>query len=239
MGAGVRERLAAAVVALAPVLAACTGGAAVSVPGAGSSATGIAYVALGDSYTIGTSVDAAERFPDQLVAALGPTEPTLRLAANLATNGFTSRDVIEVELPALATYEPGFVTLLIGVNDVVRRVPAEDYERNVVTILDALLERLPPGRIVTVAIPDYTVTPQGANYGEPAAQAAGIRANNAIMARLAAERSIEFVDIHDISLAAVTDPTLVAEDGLHPSGAQYARWVERLLPVVEKAIGRG
>lgn len=242
-----RDRLAATLVGLALVLAACTGEAQVSggVPGGsggsagpGPSSGGIAYVALGDSYTIGTSVEAAERFPDQLVAALGPTEPTLRLVANLATNGFTSRDVIEVELPALDTYEPGFVTLLIGVNDVVQRVPAETYERNVETILDALLERLPPGRIVTVAVPDYTVTPQGANYGEPAAQAAGIRANNAIMARLAADRSIAFVDIHDISLEAATDLSLVADDGLHPSGAQYARWVERLLPVVAAAIGR-
>ena len=38
------------------------------------------YVALGDSYTIGTSVSAAERWPDQLVARLDAIE----LVANLA-----------------------------------------------------------------------------------------------------------------------------------------------------------
>ena len=37
------------------------------------------FVALGDSYTIGTATrSAAERWPDQLVAWLGPRPPTLR-----------------------------------------------------------------------------------------------------------------------------------------------------------------
>jgi acyl-CoA thioesterase-1 len=203
-----------------------------------ASASGLRYVALGDSYTIGTSVEPAERFPDQLVAALGPHGPPLDLVANLATNGYTSRDVIDIELPALDTYDPEFVTLLIGVNDVVQGVPLEDYERNVVTVLDALLERLAPERVVVVAIPEYTVTPQGANYGDPRVQRAGIQGNNAAMERLAAQRGIAYVDIYDLSLRAETDRSLVADDGLHPSGAQYALWVERLLPVVEAAIGR-
>lgn len=211
-----------------------------SAPPANSSdpVTGLRYVALGDSYTIGTSVAASDRFPDQLVAALGPMEPTLTLVANLATNGFTSRDVIDVELPALDAYDPEFATLLIGVNDVVQGVPLDRYEANVVTILDELLAWLRPERIVVVAVPDYTVTPQGANYGDPAAQRAAIVANNAAMAGLAAERGIAFVDIFDISSEAATDRSLVADDGLHPSGAQYARWVERLVPVVAAAIGR-
>jgi lysophospholipase L1-like esterase len=108
----------------------------------------------------------------------------------------------------------------------------------VVAILDDLLVRLPPDRIVSVTIPDYTVTPAGADYGEPAVQAAAIRAANATMTNLAVERGIAVVDIHDISLEAATDRSLVADDGLHPSGAQYARWVERLAPVVRDLLGR-
>ena len=59
------------------------------------------YVALGDSYTIGTSVATADRWPDRLVAALGPVEPRLELVANLGVNGYTSADLIRDELPAL------------------------------------------------------------------------------------------------------------------------------------------
>ena len=51
--------------------------------------------------------------------------------ANLGVNGFTSRDVIEVELPQLAALRPDFVTLLIGVNDVVQGVPEATYRQNV------------------------------------------------------------------------------------------------------------
>ncbi len=194
------------------------------------------YVALGDSYTIGTSVEASGRFPDQLVAALGPEPPTLRLVANLGLNGYTSANLIRDELPALDDLEPEFVTVLIGVNDVVQGVPVETYESNIVAILDALLSRLPADRIVTVAVPDYTVTPAGADFGDPRQQHDGIVATNAVMQRLAGDRGIAYVDIFDLSLGAADDRSLVAGDGLHPSGVQYALWVERLAPVVERLI---
>jgi acyl-CoA thioesterase I len=195
------------------------------------------YVALGDSYTIGTALTRpSDRWPDRLVAAID-TPPGLQLVANLGVNGFTSHDVIEVELPQVAALRPAFVSLLVGVNDVVQGVPADTYRTNAARILDALLGLLPASRLVTVATPDYTVTPQGASYGDPATRAAAIRAINAILPELAADRRIAFVDIHDLSLRAAHDRSLVADDGLHPSGAQYALWVERIAPVVAAVIG--
>ena len=172
--------------------------------------------------------------------ALGPdgsAGATLRLVANLGVNGYTTADLIRHEMPALEGLRPDFVTVLIGVNDVVRQVPVATYERNVVAILDALLARLPADRIVTVATPDYTVTPAGADYGDPRAQHDGVEAANATMARLAEERGIAFVDIFDLSRQAAEDRGLVAGDGLHPSGVQYGRWVERIAPVVRDLLG--
>ena len=199
-----------------------------------TAAGSLRYVALGDSYTIGTATASpAERWPDQLVARLAGR---LELVANLGVNGFTSRDVIDEELPRVAGLRPGFASLLVGVNDVVQGVPEGMYRANASEILDALLAVLPPDRIVAVATPDYTVTPQGAEYGDPATQAALIRRNNAILGELSAARGIAFVDIHDISLRAATDRSLVADDGLHPSGAQYGLWVERIAPVVERLL---
>jgi lysophospholipase L1-like esterase len=107
-----------------------------------------------------------------------------------------------------------------------------------VVILDELLGLLPANRLVTVATPDYTVTPQGASYGDPAVQAAGIRTVNTTLRELATERGIAFVDIHDLSLRAAEDRSLVADDGLHPSGAQYALWVERIRPVVASLLAK-
>jgi acyl-CoA thioesterase-1 len=158
---------------------------------------------------------------------------SLELVANLGVNGYTSSDVIRDELPALERLRAGFASVLIGVNDVVRGVAPAVYEANVVTILDALLGLLPADRIVAVASPDYTVTPAGADYGDTRVRHAGIVAVNAIMATLARERGITYVDTFDLSLRAAEDRSLVASDGLHPSGAQYALWVERIAPVVE------
>lgn len=190
------------------------------------------YVAIGDSYTIGTALTReSDRWPDRLVAAVEPP-PGLELVANLAVNGFTSRDVIDVELPRVAALRPGFASLLVGVNDVVQGVPSEMFRANAARLLDGLLDLLPADRLLTVATPDYTVTPQGASYGDPVVQAAGIRTANATLRDLATERGIAFVDIHDLSLRAAGDRSLVADDGLHPSGAQYALWVARIAPVV-------
>jgi len=201
-----------------------------------SAVAGPRYVALGDSYTIGTSVREAERWPDQLVERLASTATPLSLVANLGVNGYTSRDLLDVEMPRLPELEPEFASILIGVNDVVQGVPPDAFEANAARILDALLGRLPSDRIVVVATPDYTVTPQGASYGEPDSQRAGIVANNAILAHLATERGIAFVDIFEASRRAATDRGLVADDGLHPSGAQYAVWVEEIAPVVERLL---
>jgi lysophospholipase L1-like esterase len=196
------------------------------------------YVALGDSYTIGTSVRPVDRWPDRLVEALGRDEPTLELVANLAVNGWTTDDLIQHELPALDQLRPEFVSVLIGVNDVVRGFAPVRTESNLKAILDDLVRRVGAGRIVTVAVPDYTVTPAGADYGDPRRRHDGIIAVNEALAEASADRGIAFVDIFDLSLRAAADRELVADDGLHPSGAQYALWVERVAPVVARLIGR-
>jgi acyl-CoA thioesterase I len=191
------------------------------------------FVALGDSYTIGTSVDEAERWPDQLAARIGE----LDLVANLAVNGYTSRDLIDRELPALEGHAPEFVSVLIGVNDVVQRVPDATYATNVAVILDRLLELLRPDRIMCAATPDYTRTPSGPDYGDPERQSDGIVRVNAILREACEQRAIAFVaELFDISLQASDDPALVASDGLHPSGEQYRRWVEVLEPVVRQLL---
>lgn len=192
----------------------------------------IRYVALGDSYTIGTSVSVSDRWPNRLVAALGESVP-LELVGNLGVNGYTSSDVIRGELPALGDLRPDFVTLLIGVNDVVQDVSLDRYRQNIEQILGALLAQVPRDRIVVVATPDYTRTPRGADFGDPQQQRDAISAVNAAMEQMCAERGIAFVNITPVADQAETDRTLVATDLLHPSGVQYGRWVELIAPVVE------
>jgi lysophospholipase L1-like esterase len=120
----------------------------------------------------------------------------------------------------------------------VQGVPDSQYAGNVAVILEELLTRLPADRIVCVATPDYTVTPSGAAFGDPAQQSDGIVRTNAILREACEQRGIRFVpEIFQISQAALEDPSLVADDGLHPSGTQYELWVEAIAPVVEELVG--
>jgi lysophospholipase L1-like esterase len=196
----------------------------------GSQEERVRYVALGDSYTIGTSVTEEERWPSQLAARIDAVE----VAGNLGVNGATSADLIAGQLPQLDALGPDLVSVLIGVNDVVQGVPDAQYAANVALIMDELAERLPADRIVCVATPDYTRTPRGADYGNPDLQSDRIVRVNAILREACELRGITFVpDIFEISQRAADDPELVAGDGLHPSGEQYRLWVDAIAPVVE------
>ncbi|HET7646658.1 MAG TPA: SGNH/GDSL hydrolase family protein [Candidatus Limnocylindria bacterium] len=191
------------------------------------------YAALGDSYTIGTSVEPDERWPDQLARRL----PQLALVANPAVNGYTTADLIEHELSGLEGWRSELVTVLIGVNDVVQCVAEGAYAANVELILDRLAAEVGADRVVAVAVPDYTVTPRGADYGDPDQRRAAIERVNAAMAEACEERGVAFVpDPWEISRRAADDPSLVADDGLHPSGAQYRLWVDAIEPVVRRCL---
>jgi lysophospholipase L1-like esterase len=192
------------------------------------------YVALGDSYTIGTSVSTSESWPSQLAARV----PQLELVANLGVNGYSTDDLIRFELPPLDDLQPAFVTLLIGVNDVVRGVPEAEYAANLDQILADLMARLPRERVLGIATPDYTPTPAGSSFGDPTRQSRAIARFNQILATRAAAAGIALVaDIFPISQAAAAGRSLVAADGLHPSAAQYALWVDAIEPVVRQLLG--
>lgn len=202
-------------------------------------APALRYVVLGDSYSIGTSVSGPERWPDQLMARLAADPPgrRLELVDNLAVNGQTSGTVLRTQLMPLDQLRPEFVSLLLGVNDVVQGVDEATYASNTTGILDTLLRHLPPTRIVCVETPDYTVTPAGASFGDPVVQRAGIERTNRTLQRLCEARGIRFVGgIFAVSQGAGSDRTLVASDGLHPSGAQYSRWVDLIEPVVRELL---
>jgi lysophospholipase L1-like esterase len=212
-------------------------------PASGSqAATGaskpIKYVALGDSYTIGTSVKPRERWPNQLMRSLNPAAG-LDLVGNLAVNGATTEDVIDAQLDQLPRLHADFVSLLVGVNDVVRGAEVDAYRTNLRTIFSSLLAQVPADRILLVTIPDYTLTPAGANFGDPGKQSSRVRTFNEGLRSEASQRQILLVDITPVADQVRDDASLVADDGLHPSGKQYAAWVELIAPEVRRQLNMG
>ena len=181
--------------------------------------SGIRYVALGDSYTIGTSVGEAERWPNQLVGALrGPCQ--LDLVANLGVNGYTSIDLIEDELPRLVVLLPEFVTVLIGVNDVVQGVPQSVYRANVgAHPRHARRGDGPP----TGSSPSRRPTTRSRRRAPRSAiqpsRAPRSRASTRSWRRCRADARSVSSTSRRLPNDGAGDRGLVARDGLHPSGA--------------------
>lgn len=194
------------------------------------------YLALGDSYTIGEAVAAHERWPAVLVQRLRHGGMPIDEPQIVAVTGWTT-DELAQGMDAAALLPPyGLVTLQIGVNNQYRGRPAGDYREQFAGLLDRAIA-LAGGRaarVVVASIPDWGVTRFAREQGRDRARiAAELDVYNAL-ARAETERGgARFVDITGTSRQ---HPELLADDGLHPSAAQYALWVEAIEPAVRAAL---
>ncbi len=85
-----------------------------------------------------------------------------------------------------------------------------------------------------ISIPDYGVTPFGISNAERIG--AEIDIFNKIIREEAELKKANYVYITSISRAAKNDPSLVASDGLHPSGKMYGFWVDAIFPVAKNML---
>lgn len=198
------------------------------------------FLALGDSYTIGEGVALDERWPAQLVARLRNEGIDVGDPQIIATTGWTTDELAAAMDTASLAPPYGLVTMLIGVNNQYRGRPLVEYRAQ----LHALLQRatkLAGGNtehVLVVSIPDWGVTSFAAREGRDASGIARqIDAFNATACAEAREAGAQWVDVTTISRASEARSELVG-DGLHPSGAQYARWTEAILPVAQKILAR-
>lgn len=194
----------------------------------------VRYLALGDSYTIGEGVAAAERWPVQLAALLRAEGTDVAAPQIIARTGWTT-DELDTGIDTADPQGPfELVTLLIGVNNQYRGRSVAEYR----TQFRALLERAigfaggEAARVVIVSIPDWGVTPFAAGR-DRARIAQEIDAFNAVAQEEAQAAGAAFVDVTAISRAT---PDAVVGDGLHPSGAQYGAWAQAVLPAARAAL---
>lgn len=198
------------------------------------------FLALGDSYTIGEAVDVAERWPVQLAAMLRQRGISIAEPVIIAQTGWTTDELslgIDAASPS-GTFD--VVTLLIGVNNQYRRRSSAEYREQFRALFDRAVTFAGgrADRVVVLSIPDWGVTPF-ASGRERAQIAADIDVFNAINRDESLRRGSQYVDVTPVSRTAGVDGSLLATDGLHPSGAMYAAWADLALPAVLNALGRG
>lgn len=201
----------------------------------------IRFLALGDSYTIGESVSADERWPVQLSEKIKVAAPGKDVQLDMiARTGWTTNELWNAIRQSQPQGPYDLVSLLVGVNDEYRGGSAQQYREDFRFLLGKAIGYAggDPHKVLVLSIPDWGVTPFAQNDPRPAMQiSAEIDAFNAVNKEEAESAGVHYVDVTPISRHAPTARDLIAFDGLHPSGKMYAVWASLSLPEALAALG--
>lgn len=204
------------------------------------------YLALGDSYTIGESVAEDERWPNQLAALItsspqfakpiGGTERGMEVTI-IARTGWTTDELWQSIQAAKPEPPYDLVSLLIGVNNQYRGYDINEYREQFILLLNKSIEYAggDPNRVIVLSIPDWGVTPFAASRdrGQIGKE---INAFNLVNRAESEKAGVHYVDVTPGSREATDDISLVASDGLHPSGKMYSEWARLAYPEALKVL---
>ena len=178
-------------------------------------------------------MDIGERWPVRLVRSLRAMGIALDDPIIIAKTGWTT-DELAAAIDAAAPVGPfELVSLLIGVNNQYRGQSADEYRRELTSLLGRAVQLAGdrPEHVLVLSIPDWGVTPFAArDQRGPIAIGADIDAYNAVNRDEAHRSGVRYVDVTPVSRRAGNDGSLIASDGLHPSGLMYALWTALVLP---------
>jgi len=190
----------------------------------------LSYLALGDSYTIGQSVEAYERWPVQLTGLLREAGYNYNDPRIIAQTGWTT-DELETAIDEANIQENyDLVTLLIGVNDQYRGRNVEDFRTRYIEVLNKAiaLANNNPNNVIVVSIPDWGVSPFGASKNRDKISQE-IDLYNRVKKEETIKKGVQFINITTISRQALNNDMYIASDNLHFSGAMYQLWANEIL----------
>jgi lysophospholipase L1-like esterase len=196
------------------------------------------FLALGDSYTIGESVQPEERWPVQLAARLRAEGIPVADPVIIARTGWRTDDLSAGIDRANPQGPFDIVGLLIGVNNQYQGRSADAYRGEFAALLKraiAFAAGGDPARVIVLSIPDWGATPFAAGP-DRARIGAEIDRFNAINREETKRAGARYVDVTPESREAPNRPELIAGDGLHPSGKMYGQWVRLVLSETKASI---
>jgi acyl-CoA thioesterase I len=192
----------------------------------------LSYIALGDSSGVGVGARDGG-YVAHLYSELSALRPGSRLL-NLCGSGATTARVLSQQVPRVPR-DGGVVTLGVGVNDLHRRVSADEFGDRLEAIVRGVRARtLAP--IVVTNLPDVSLAPIVPAYLR-ALVAYQVRAYNDIIARVAARHRLTLVDAYTPSRRELPDhPEFFSDDGFHPSDAGYRFWAGVIWPELRATL---
>lgn len=195
------------------------------------------YLALGDSYTIGESVEERMRFPVQLANLMRTRGARVAPPVIIARTGWTTGELAAALSEADLEGPFDLVTLLVGVNDQYTGRGVEEFRHELDKLLRSAIELAggEPSRVIVISIPDWGTTPF-ASGRDRARIAEEIDQFNEVQRQVAESAGARWVDISDLSRKLSSHESMTASDGLHPSGMMYSEWARKILPHALDAV---
>ncbi len=195
------------------------------------------YLALGDSYTIGESVTGDQRWPVLLSAGLRKNGISISGPKIIAKTGWTTNELLTGIKTSQTEGTFDLVSLLIGVNNQYRGYDMNEYRKEFITLLDTAVKFAggKPGNVIVLSIPDWGITPFAKDRDRDKISGEIDEFNN-VNREETEQIGAFYIDITPYSRTASGDSTLIAGDGLHPSGKMYAEWAAMALPAAVKIL---
>lgn len=192
---------------------------------------------LGDSYTIGEGVPLYESFPYQTMQLLRKAGVHVHAPEIVAKTGWTTFELAEYLIHHQLEESYDMVSLLIGVNNQYRGLSIESFQEDAEFLLRKAIHLADnhAGRVVVLSIPDWGVTPFAKDRDREAI-AQQIDAFNEVLLALCEKYTVTFLDNSIANRSAGNDNSLLAEDGLHPSGKLYAQWAAELADWMQQRL---
>ncbi|PRY99904.1 putative secreted protein (Por secretion system target) [Marinilabilia salmonicolor] len=185
------------------------------------------FLALGDSYTIGQSVPESKRWPVQLANILQAQGIATGEVRIIAQTGWRTDNLINAISNTTLKSDYNLVSLLIGVNNQYQGGSISTYSEEFEELLQTAIELAgnDKSNVMVVSIPDYAYTPFGNGSANISRE---IDQFNAVNKDITQRYGVAYHNITPISRRGLSEPELVASDGLHPSGEQYKLWAEKI-----------
>jgi lysophospholipase L1-like esterase len=186
------------------------------------------FLALGDSYTIGESVDEKDRWSMQLIDLL-KVDFNVTKHNIIARTGWTTSELTRAIEAEKLTDQYDMVSLLIGVNNQYRGQSLDTYRVELRALLNMSIKfaKNDAKKVIVLSIPDWGKTPF-ANGQDKVKIASEIDAFNNVAKTECKNANIVFIDITEITRKN-TDASMFASDGLHYSGKMHRLWANEAL----------
>jgi lysophospholipase L1-like esterase len=192
-------------------------------------------LALGDSYTIGESVDEKDRWSRQLIDLL-KTEFDFTKHEIVAQTGWTTAELTQAIRAKNLIDQFDIVSLLIGVNNQYREQSMENYRTEFRQLLNICTKfaKNEAQRVMVLSIPYWGKTPFAASQNKEKI-GSEIDAFNEIAKEECKKVDIVFIYITEITRKN-TDVSMFASDGLHYAGKMHQLWANEAWETAKKIL---